>query len=209
MVKMRTAKWLAAGLAAGMFVLSACSGTPDNQPGPAPHTASANPSSADSVSSTRGSTPAASGEPRCGASLTNPLYAASQLPIVDGGGEQLTFDVIDDHFDPCAELSWSVIAGGVGPGNSQRQGVVFFTHGTPVTAPAPLLQEEIVAVERLTSTTVKVSYEILVGPRAAATTIPGTATFQVAGEGQLAVVENLLPNEANEAGIQVDVSGLK
>lgn len=206
---MGTAKWLVGGLATGMFALSGCGSAPDNQPAPAPRVAGTNPSAAESQSSAQGDVPVESDEPQCDASLSNPLYAASQLPIVDGGGQRFTFDIIDDHFDACAELSWSVIAGGVGPGNSQRQGVVFFTHGTPVTAPAPLLQEEIVAVEQLNSTTVKVSYEVLVGPRAAATTIPGTATFQIAGEGQLAVVENLLPNEANEAGIQVDVRGLE
>ncbi|WIM69050.1 LppP/LprE family lipoprotein [Corynebacterium breve] len=116
--------------------------------------------------------------------------------------------MVDEHFDPCADLSWSVIAGGVGTGNSLRQGVVFFHQGVPISEPAPLMQERVVAVTPVGDNSVEVSYEVLEGPRAAGHTVPGSATFTLTPEGTLAISNNTLPMSANEAGLQVDVGEL-
>ncbi|WP_257162167.1 LppP/LprE family lipoprotein [Corynebacterium cystitidis] len=144
----------------------------------------------------------------CDPSAANPLASISSLPIIDSGGHQFTFSITQDAFDPCAPLSWSVIAGGVGPGNSLRQGVVFFHQGRPISQPAPLMQEQVTAVTPHEDGSVEVSYQVLDGPRAAANTLPSSARFALNGEGTLEIVDNTLPLVANEAGIQLDVSGL-
>ncbi|SES22690.1 LppP/LprE family lipoprotein [Corynebacterium cystitidis] len=144
----------------------------------------------------------------CDPSAANPLASISSLPIIDSGGHQFTFSITQDAFDPCAPLSWSVIAGGVGPGNSLRQGVVFFHQGRPISQPAPLMQEQVTAVTPHEDGSVEVSYQVLDGPRAAGNTLPGSARFALTGEGTLENVDNTLPLVANEAGIQLDVSGV-
>lgn len=138
----------------------------------------------------------------------NPLDEASVLPILGNEQQLFTFSIIDDHFDACADLSWSVVAGSVGTGSSQRQGVVFFKQGKPISEPAPLMQEAVSAVTPVDESTVTVSYEILEGPRVTAQTTPGSATFGLDQDGSLVIVENMLPLSANEAGIQLDLSDL-
>lgn len=168
---------------------------------------SSTPTSSDSPSETMSSREPVAQE-GCDDAVSNPLSEASSLPIVGNEEQQLTFSVIDDNFDPCAELSWSVIAGGVGTGGSQRQGVVFFHKGQPIVEPAPLMQEEVTAVTPVSSDVVEVSYAVLEGPRVAAQTVPGAATFSLNAEGTLSIVNNSLPPSADEAGIQLDLTGL-
>ncbi|WKD56909.1 hypothetical protein CAPI_01675 [Corynebacterium capitovis DSM 44611] len=144
----------------------------------------------------------------CDSAATNPLSRAGSLPIVSGGGQEFFYSVTDDHFNPCADLSWSVVAGGVGTGNSLREGVVFFHRGSPISEPAPLMEERVTAVTRRGNDAVTVSYEILEDPRAAGQTTPGLATFTLTAQGSLVVSENTLPHSANAAGIQLDVSQL-
>lgn len=139
----------------------------------------------------------------------NPLLGVQTLPIAGTPDSEITFSVISDHFAAEAPLSWSVIGGGVGNGNSLREGVVFFHYGQPINEPQPLMQEHVVSVELLDESTAKVSYDILNGPRAAGITIPGAATFKLNPQGTLDIIENTLPAVANEAGLQVDVSGLQ
>ncbi|GAB3944060.1 hypothetical protein GCM10028828_12610 [Corynebacterium tapiri] len=165
------------------------------------------------------STPASASEPlpssqraqgpgECATSASNPLLEVPALPIYQAEGIDFTFSVVDEHFLPCADLSWSVIAGGSGSGNSQRQGVVFFHQGRPINSPPPLMQERVLDVQQIDETSVKVSYEILDGPRAAGNTVPGSVIFALDPDDSLKIVENSLPAVANEAGIQLDVSGL-
>lgn len=75
---------------------------------------SSTPTSSDSPSETMSSREPVAQE-GCDDAVSNPLSEASSLPIVGNEEQQLTFSVIDDNFDPCAELSWWISAprGGV------------------------------------------------------------------------------------------------
>ncbi|MGP5558482.1 LppP/LprE family lipoprotein [Corynebacterium flavescens] len=160
-------------------------------------------------SSTIGTTTSTAPDPAaCNAQKTNPLLGTDHLSVAGGRGETITFSVSEDHFDPCAPLSWSVIAGGVGSGNSLREGVVFFIDGEPVNSPMPLMEEKVLSVTPLGDASARVTYSILTGPRAAEETVQGSATFTADPAGGLAISDNSLPAVANEAGIQVDVSTL-
>lgn len=148
--------------------------------------------------------------PACAAGAENPLAGVRQLPLVVHDqitATLLNVAVVEDHYDPCRSLSWSVIAGDSGNGNSMRQGVVFFIDGVAVNDPRPMLQERIESVEAIGQHSALVTYAVAVGPRAAGEITPGTATFAVWGDKQLAVVDNNLPVEANQAGAQVDLAG--
>ena len=111
--------------------------------------------------------------------------------------------IMDDHFDPCAPLSWSIVGANSATGSSIRQGVVFFTEGQIVTEPLPLFQEAISTVVAQDPRTATVTYEVVDGPRAAGKTTTHSATFQVEEPGKLKVVKNDLPPRANEAGVQL------
>ncbi|MCX7543741.1 LppP/LprE family lipoprotein [Corynebacterium sp. P5848] len=145
----------------------------------------------------------------CDSTAQNPLSEVDSLPIVSSGGQQFSFTITEDHFDPCAPLSWAVLAGGVGTGNSQRQGVVFFRAGRTIADPAPLMEEKVIGVTPLGTDSVKVSYGVLDGPRAAGHSLPGSAVFTLTPEGSLLISENTLPSTADEAGLQLDVRNLK
>ena len=142
----------------------------------------------------------------CDASAPNPLVDVDTLPIVGTQEVVAQIAIIDDHFDSCAPLSYSVIGSGVGTGNSLREGVVFFHYGVPINDPYPLMQKRVTDVVTDMETTATVSYDILIGPRAAGNTTPGSATFVLDGNDRLSITNNTLPIEANEAGIQLDVS---
>lgn len=145
---------------------------------------------------------------QCNSEKQNPLVNRDFLPIVNNPTQGFSFSITEDHYDSCAELSWSVIAGGVGTGGFLRQGVVFFHRGDPITNPAPLMQEKVDRVTAVDHASVRVDYQVLDGPRVAQNTIPGSATFTVNEGGSLSISDNILPPQADEAGIQVDVSTL-
>lgn len=135
---------------------------------------------------------ATSAAPSCEPNAADPL-AGSREPIptqpLSAGGEVASFHytVIQSHFDPCAPLSWDVLAGSLGtqdqPGataGSQRETVVFFSYGK-LLEQQPALIARVDAVTPTGEDTVAASYYVDVGPRAAGKQELLTNTYRVDG----------------------------
>ncbi|MDO5670220.1 MAG: LppP/LprE family lipoprotein [Corynebacterium sp.] len=108
------------------------------------------------------------------------------------------FDVVADHFDPCAQLSWVQLTGiwgqeqapGPGAGETQSEAVIFFAGSELITEPAPVVRARLVGVERAADNELTVTwrdwgenyFDPFTAPFKASYTLEGTQ-LRVAGEG--------------------------
>ena len=74
---------------------------------------------------------------------------------------------IDNQFDPCAELSWALLGGGLGDiqgpagtGSSIAQSIVFFHEDQMITDPAPGVLGDVMGIERVSDSEVLVTIGI-------------------------------------------------
>ncbi len=118
---------------------------------------------------------------------------------------------MQSHFDPCAALSWDVLAGTLGtqdqPGataSSSRETVVFFSYGK-VLEQAPTLTARVDAVAVTGDKNVATSHYVAKGPRAAGEQYLLTNTYQVEGS-KLLTIQDQLP-QAPEAPEVLDLQG--
>lgn len=104
-------------------------------------------------------------------------WLAAQVIPTGQPGASYSFEVVDNKFSPCADLSWAVLSGAnVGPAleaGPPRDAVVFFRGAHLVTAPAPVQLPPGVTVDDHGDGSVQVSWE---GAGRPPTACPGTGS---------------------------------
>lgn len=81
----------------------------------------------------------------------------NRIPVAGTGDTFFSFEIKEDHFDPCAELSYLLLSGSL-EGGDKMESLIFFHAGQLITQPAPFLSTPVEQVEKLDDHTLQVSH---------------------------------------------------
>lgn len=160
---------------AGVLALVACAGdpaTPEDRPGGV------------------GSPPGCDPELDLAETAFGPYSALNQIPVTPPEGEageggfwrefpSFQINHIDNHFDPCAELSWIVLSGATDqdPAGTESTALLLFHRDQLLRDPLPIQVSPDLSVARVSGAEITISYESLAAG-AAHQAEPHTATLQ-------------------------------
>lgn len=141
-----------------------------------------------------------------------PYTAAHRVPVTGDGDTFYSFDVADNRFDPCAELSWLVLTGSLtnaggtgGTGGLLGDAVVFFNGDQLITEPQPFMTRSVESVQRTGEDTVRVVHGHQGGAAAEGVTgtYPSTHTWNGSS---LDSDITQLPAEMQQNPVRIDVA---